>query len=146
LELGCGLGYFSEYMENQGIKATGIDFSSVAIERAKKRTSEKECKPTYIVDDVTNLKLNDNQYDVIFDIGCLHCLNEDDSNKYAINVHRVLKQDGTLLIWSLRKSFTDMYMTPEFIEKIFEGKLTLEKTEFSRRRIIASIWFWLKKK
>ncbi|WP_217636851.1 class I SAM-dependent methyltransferase [Dendrosporobacter quercicolus] len=35
LELGCGLGRFSSFMAKQGVQATGVDFSSVAIEKAK---------------------------------------------------------------------------------------------------------------
>jgi len=35
LELGCGLGRFSAFMARQGIKATGVDFSPVAVEKAK---------------------------------------------------------------------------------------------------------------
>jgi 2-polyprenyl-3-methyl-5-hydroxy-6-metoxy-1,4-benzoquinol methylase len=57
LELGCGLGRFSTYMAEQGIKATGVDFSSVAIEKAKKRVTHSEHKPTFMVGDVTNLEM-----------------------------------------------------------------------------------------
>jgi len=35
LELGCGLGRYSRYIANQGVEATGIDFSSVAINKAQ---------------------------------------------------------------------------------------------------------------
>ncbi|MDR1385043.1 MAG: methyltransferase domain-containing protein, partial [Planctomycetaceae bacterium] len=62
LELGCGLGYFSEYVAKQGVKATSVDFSSVAIEKAKKRTAKNKRQPAYLVGDVTNLPLEDNQY------------------------------------------------------------------------------------
>ena len=35
LEFGCGVGRFSHYMAQQGLRATGVDFSSVAIAKAK---------------------------------------------------------------------------------------------------------------
>ncbi|MDR0322219.1 MAG: class I SAM-dependent methyltransferase, partial [Treponema sp.] len=70
LELGCGLGYFSEFVENNGVKTTGVDFSPVAIEKAKKRISKNERKPDLLVGDVTNLQFENNQYDCILDIGC----------------------------------------------------------------------------
>lgn len=37
LELGCGLGRFSGYLAGQGVAATGVDFSAVAIEKARQR-------------------------------------------------------------------------------------------------------------
>ena len=76
LELGCGLGRFSSYLADHGLKATGVDFSSVAIEKAKKRVVNAEHKPTFIVGDVTNLEMITKQFDVSFDVGCFHCLDE----------------------------------------------------------------------
>ena len=145
LELGCGVGYFSEYLEDNGIEATGIDFSSVAIERAKKRTSGNEHKPTYLVGDVTNLPFSDNMFDVCLDVGCFHCLNEIDEQKYLAEVYRVLKPNGILLIWALRVAPSGICMNSEYIATVLCDKFSLEKTEFSRRKLIASNWFWLKK-
>lgn len=39
LELGCGLGKYSRYLADQGIRATGVDFSSVAISKARAQTT-----------------------------------------------------------------------------------------------------------
>jgi ubiquinone/menaquinone biosynthesis C-methylase UbiE len=121
-----------------------VDFSSVAIEKAKKRTAKNKRQPAYLVGDVTNLPLEDNQYDIIFDIGCFHCLNEENERKYVAEAYRLLKPNGTLLIWTLYKSPMGLPMDSELIATVFAEKFTLEKTEFSRRRIIASNWFWLK--
>ena len=74
LELGCGLGIFSSFMASQGIKATGVDFSSVAIDKATKRVANNTDKPEFMVGDVTNLKNIEKQFDVSFDVGCFHCL------------------------------------------------------------------------
>src|SRR5271157_880928 len=65
LELGCGLGRFSRYMAEQGIKATGVDFSSVAIEKAKKRVANDKRKPTFVMGDVTNLEMINQQFDYL---------------------------------------------------------------------------------
>ena len=34
LELGCGVGRFSRYLAQQGVRATAVDFSAVAIAKA----------------------------------------------------------------------------------------------------------------
>lgn len=40
LELGCGLGRFSRYLAQQGMRATAVDFSPVAIARAQTRVAQ----------------------------------------------------------------------------------------------------------
>jgi ubiquinone/menaquinone biosynthesis C-methylase UbiE len=146
LELGCGLGYFTEFVENYGVKATGLDFSPIAIERAQKRISKNARKPTLVVGDVTNLQFEDKKYDCILDIGCFHSLDEDDEKKYIIEAHRVLKLNGTLLIWSLNKSFVgNVLINSKHIGNLIKGRFILDKTEFTRRRLASSNWYWLKK-
>jgi ubiquinone/menaquinone biosynthesis C-methylase UbiE len=145
LELGCGLGVFSTYMAEQGIKATGVDFSSVAIEKAKQRAAEKKNKPTFLVGDVTDLKILNEPFDVTFDVGCFHCLNEEDEKKYASEMHRLLKPGGTLLIWALRNSPSGIKLNAERISKVFSEGFQLVDSRFSGRKIIivASDWYWL---
>ena len=143
LELGCGLGRFSKYMAEQGIKATGVDFSSVAIEKAQKRVTNSEYRPTFIVGDVTNLENINEQFDVSFDIGCFHCLNEEGQRKYVSEVARLLKPGATHLIWALDNSPSNIKLNSNYISKIFETNFHLVNSKFSRRRIIASHWYWL---
>ena len=143
LELGCGLGRFSSYMAEQGIKATGIDFSSVAIKKAKKRVANSEHKPTFMVGDVTNLEMLTEQYDVSFDIGCFHCLDEEGEKKYASEVYRLLKPGATHLIWAIDQSPSNIKLNSNCISKVFEPHFQLANSKVSRRRIISSHWYWL---
>ena len=146
LELGCGLGIFSSFMASQGIKATGIDFSSVAIERANKRVANNTDKPEYIVGDVTNLKKIDKQFDVSFDVGCFHCLNEEGQQKYVSEIHRLLKPGATHLIWAMDSSPSGIKLSPKYVEQTFGGHFKLDQSKLSRRRIASSHWYWLIRK
>ncbi|MDR0390602.1 MAG: methyltransferase domain-containing protein [Planctomycetaceae bacterium] len=146
LELGCGLGRFSTYMAKQGIQATAVDFSSVAIEKAKRRVANDEQQAKFLVGDVTNLEMLNEQFDMSFDVGCFHCLNTDGQIKYVNEIYRLLKNGATHTIWAMDKSPSNMTFTPEFVAKIFDTKFELVKAKFSRRRIIASHWYWLTKK
>jgi ubiquinone/menaquinone biosynthesis C-methylase UbiE len=146
LEFGCGLGRFSRYMVNQGIQTTGVDFSSVAIENAKKRVANDEYKPTFIVGDVTNLDTIKQLFDISYDIGCFHCLNEDGQQRYVSEVYRLLKPGGQHLIWALDKAPSNIILDPDYISKTFETRFQLVNSKFSRRRIIASHWYWLARK
>ncbi|MFT3749512.1 MAG: class I SAM-dependent methyltransferase [Agriterribacter sp.] len=145
LELGCGVGRFSAYMAAQGIAATAVDFSAVAIQRAKKRIEKEIFKPRFIVGDVTNLDMLDKLFDVSFDVGCFHCLDKDAQQKYVREVYRLLKPGGTHLIWALDHSPADIRLSPAYIADTFDSHFELAKEKFSRRRIIASHWYWLKK-
>jgi ubiquinone/menaquinone biosynthesis C-methylase UbiE len=146
LEFGCGLGRFSRFMVNQGIQTTGVDFSSVAIENAMKRVANDKYKPTYIVGDVTNLGNIKQLFDISYDIGCFHCLNEDGQKKYVSEVFRLLKPGGQHLIWALDAAPSDIALNPDYIAKTFETGFQLLNSKFSRRRIIASHWYWLVRK
>jgi ubiquinone/menaquinone biosynthesis C-methylase UbiE len=130
-------------MADQGIKATGIDFSSTAIEKAHKRIFDKEQKPTLLVGDVTNLEMISDQFDVSFDIGCFHCLNEEGQRKYVSEVKRLLKPGATHLIWALDSSPSGIKLTPEYIAKAFKNYFQLVKNKHSRRRVASSHWYWL---
>jgi ubiquinone/menaquinone biosynthesis C-methylase UbiE len=130
-------------MAEQGIKATGVDFSSVAIEKAKKRVANSEHKPTFLVGDVTNLEMFNEQFDISFDVGCFHCLNGEGQQKYVSEIYRLLKPGATHLIWALDSAPSDIKITPDYIAKTFENGFQLVNSMFSRRRIIASHWYWL---
>ena len=146
LELGCGLGRFSTYLAEQGILATGVDFSSVAIKKANERLAEAKQKPQLIVGDVTDLANLTDTYDVGIDIGCFHCLNETAQKKYVNETYKLLKPSSTLLIWALDSSPSGIKLNPQYIEKVFGNHFNLAHSKFSRRRIISSHWYWLIRK
>jgi ubiquinone/menaquinone biosynthesis C-methylase UbiE len=143
LELGCGLGRFSSYLAAQGVKATGVDFSSVAIEKAKKRVGNAEHKPTFMVGDVTNLERINQQFDLSFDIGCFHCLSGPEQQEYVSEVYRLLKPGATHLIWAMDSSPSDIKLSPNYIARVFANRFQLTKAESSKRRIVASHFYWL---
>jgi ubiquinone/menaquinone biosynthesis C-methylase UbiE len=143
LELGCGLARFSTFIAEQGIKATGVDFSPIAIGKAEKANSGKTQKPTLHVGDVTNLTMLNEQFDHAFDVGCFHCLYEEQQERYASEMYRLLNPQSTLLIWALDNSPSGASTNATYMEKIFKDKFQLSKSTFSRRRVVASHWYWL---
>jgi len=69
LELGCGTGYDSKFLFEQGFEVTAIDISEDAIEIAKHNTSEIDID--YIVGDFFK-DLPNKQFDLVYDRGFLH--------------------------------------------------------------------------
>src|SRR5262245_31899876 len=72
LELGCGVGRLSRYLAQHGLRATGVDFSPIAIEKARARVAADDAKPEFLVADVTRLDVLEGPFDVSFDVGCFH--------------------------------------------------------------------------
>ena len=143
LEFGCGLGRFTKYIAEQGIEATGVDFSSVAIANAIESVSKNKVKPAFLVGDVTRLEMLNKKFDISYDIGCFHCLNEEGQVRYVSEVHRLLKPGGVHLIWALDSSPAEIKLSPGYIARTFDNKFKLINSRFSRRRLIASHWYWL---
>ena len=146
LELGCGLGRFSSFVAKQGITAIGVDFSSVAIEKAKKRVVSDELKPTFVVGDVTRLDMLIEPFDISFDVGCFHCLYENEQQKYISEVARLLKPGAIHLLWALDSTPSDLKFSFEYIANVFGKEFQLASSVLSRRRIISSHWYWLVRK
>lgn len=146
LELGCGIGRFTSYMAEQGHKATGIDFSSVAIEKAKKRQQKSAVKADFHVADVTDISFLPDCYDASFDIGCFHCLSSEKQPFYISSLSKRLKSGAQHLIWAMNKGPSDLVYSQEYIENLFKEYFTLIQAKKSFRRFAPSHWYYLKRK
>ncbi len=101
VDIGCGTGADAVFLAGQGIATTGVDFSAVAIEHARRRASEAGVDVEWVVGDVLSLPLADASVDLATDRGCLHHVAASDQPRYAAEVARVLREGGTLLIRDL---------------------------------------------
>ncbi|HMD69408.1 MAG TPA: class I SAM-dependent methyltransferase, partial [Chitinivibrionales bacterium] len=113
LELGCGIGRFSRYLAQQGLTATGVDFSAIAIAKARKRVAQDDVQPEFIIGDVTHLDALKGPFDISFDVGCFHCLDSNAQRGYVSEVFRVLRPGGTHLIWAMDSAPSDLKLSPE---------------------------------
>jgi SAM-dependent methyltransferase len=125
LELGCGLGRFSHYLARQGLRATGVDFSPVAIAKARERIVRSTGGLEFLVGDVTRLDALNGPFDVSFDVGCFHCLDPQGQRAYVLEISRLLEPGGTHLIWALDSAPSDMPLSPVAMEAIGYGSVVL---------------------
>lgn len=146
LELGCGIGRFSQYMAEQSLTALGVDFSPVAIMKARARTVQKPLRASYLVADVTKLDLPDRPFDIAFDIGCFHCLNSEDQTAYVSGLACHMRPGATLLLWTMDAAPSGLVLLPSLVKSVFEEHFCLIKVNKSRRRFAASHWFWLERR
>ena len=64
LDLGCGSGGNAVWLAERGWQVTGVDFSDVAIEKARVRAADKRVEVEFVVSDVTAYR-PDGLYDLI---------------------------------------------------------------------------------
>jgi SAM-dependent methyltransferase len=99
LDVGCGSGHNLELIEGLGFRCWGIDVSSTAIAKAKAKSSNPE---NFVAGSVARLPWPDASFDVVTDIGCLHCLQADEVADYVAEVRRVLAPGGRFLCRSFK--------------------------------------------
>ena len=123
LELGCGEGNFSKYINKIGCNSIGIDISGIAIERAKKlKLSNYKFERKELLD----LKFN---CDIILAIEVIYYLNDEERTEFF----KKLQNKNIKLILStpiIGKNQYRKYFTDNEIKKIisnFKFKLIEEK-------------------
>lgn len=121
LDIGCGLGLGTIYIDQGNAKSVvGIDYSSDAIEEAKKTTNDKSI--TFLTMDATKLNFTKNSFDIVVAYEVIEHLPLNSYEKFIKETARVLDKKGVLyistpnkLIWSPgREKPYNPYHTKEF--------------------------------
>lgn len=105
LDVGSGRGLLAKKMAESGFSVIGIDFEKEIV----KKTNELvkgwglEGKLKFVEGDALDIPFVDNSFDAVFDFGLLENLYQEDWEKYANEVGRVLKPGGYYLNTSLSK-------------------------------------------
>jgi SAM-dependent methyltransferase len=106
MDLGCGPGRNSLYLAQQGFDVTGYDISDTAIQWAQERAAEKgidvhfECKSVFEIQ-------SEEEFDFVYDSGCLHHLWPHRRVQYLEMISRSLKPGGCFGITCFRPGFGD---------------------------------------
>ena len=96
LDIGCGTGAGTWFMAREGFSTIGIDGSSTAINKAKKRFQDEGLIRNFIIGDIEKIDYPNNHFDSIIDIVAIQ------HNKYlkiikiVEETYRVLKPGGKL--------------------------------------------------
>ncbi|MBN1969100.1 MAG: methyltransferase domain-containing protein [Candidatus Delongbacteria bacterium] len=102
LEVGCGNGVLSFYLEKKGFNVVGIDISPEAIKWAKKIKYENNYNSSFYIANILDDELfGDEKYDLIIDSYCYHCIIGDDRDKFISNIKKLLKQNGFFIIQTM---------------------------------------------
>lgn len=143
LELGCGVGRISRYMAGLGLEVTGVDFSTLAIKKAKARVANDRVQPQFLVDDARTLPSVTGTFDLSVDVGCFHCLDRDGQLHYAATLGRLLRPGATHLMWVMDNAPGEQSMAPADIAATFSPMFRVARVENRLRRLVSSHWYWL---
>ncbi len=95
LDVGCGMGRFSDVVSRWGGTVVGIDLS-LAVEAAQRNVGRRE-NVNIAQADIFELPFRDETFDFIFSIGVLH---HTPNTKAAFDrLPRLLRKDGKIAIW-----------------------------------------------
>ncbi len=112
IDIGCGLGNYSRELSRMGFEMTGVDFSSIAIDKAQKLAEAEKLSIEFLIADFTKeLSMDLSNFDFAFDYGLLHHVYPEQREKYTNNVAKLLNKNAYYL--SIAFNEEDTY---------FEGK------------------------
>lgn len=91
VEPGCGTGTNAVYLAQRGFSVTGIDYSSTALQQARRKAAEAGIDVEWLQADVCNLPSTLGPFDFVFDRGCYHCVRRTDLPGFLASLRRITR-------------------------------------------------------
>jgi SAM-dependent methyltransferase len=117
LDVGCGTGTNVITLAQYGWQATGMDISTLAICRARRKAKDAGVRAHFLKGDASDLWRVDGHFDFVLDIGCFHSLPPLGRTCYIQNLLRVLQVGGIYLLytWIALEKGTNLHLPSEDI-------------------------------
>ena len=114
LDLGCGIGFFSNLCDSLGAKTTAMDYADSMVKMSKQRYSQKF---PIIQGETKRLPFKDNSFDGILALDVLEHLYHIEST--LKEMHRVLKPKGFAIITTDKRGFSFGSFPRQIAKKMF---------------------------
>ena len=144
LDLGCGTGTNAVEMARRGWEVTAIDFSSRAVNAARRRAAAERLLLNVVQGDVSDLPGVHGPFDFVLDIGCFHVLNKDGQARYAAHVTRRTLPGATFMLYAFLgeggSGGRDL-PTEDSLRRLFTPAFALTSVDRGTDGRHASAWF-----
>jgi SAM-dependent methyltransferase len=107
LDVGCGSGLEAVYMARAGLSVIGVDSSRPGLELARERARAAGVELDLRPGSALALPVESASIDLVLDRGCLHGIDREDRPAYAVEIARVLRPGGRLLLRGAREDDED---------------------------------------
>jgi SAM-dependent methyltransferase len=149
LDLGCGTGTNCIYLARHGWEVVGVDFSILAIRRARRKARRAGVDCQFYRDDVTDLAFLADPFDLALDIGCLHSLPPERWKGYAAEVARLVQPGGLYLLYAFTPRpdrSPSRGVAPQQVRSLFAPAFAVEREEIGKDPTgPRSAWYWLRR-
>ncbi len=99
IDLGCGTGANAIFLAQHGFEVIGVDFSQVAIEKARQSAKAAGVQIDFVVDDLTDLQHVSGTFDFLLDYGVLDDLSLRQREAYLGNLLPLTRSGSCYLLW-----------------------------------------------
>ena len=139
VDLGCGTGTNAVHLAQRGWDVIGVDFSSLAIERAQRRARDAALeRMRFLRADVTELP-DLGTFDLAYDIGCLHAVPARRRPRYATWLATSLRPGAPYLLYAFTSTGRGPGIARAEVERLFAASFVLERSEEGTGR--PSAWY-----
>jgi cyclopropane fatty-acyl-phospholipid synthase-like methyltransferase len=147
LDVGCGTGSYIIYLASKGFNAVGIDVSSVAIKKARTKTTKRNVNCRFHAVNFLDLKalrsVIREPFDLVIDYGCLHSIKKKDRELYTPSLKNVTHPQSLYILWTFRPDSSNIKflgglgsVDPEEVrEQFFKDFNILEVRDATREKM-----------
>ena len=125
LDLGCGSGVQSLLLAAHGLRVVGVDLSTTAIEKARRRAADHPAgrRARFIAGDVTELRGIGEPFDVLVDRGCYHLARRENLDAFLNALARHSRPGSLLLLMAFSAAEQPEFPVPIVTEDELRNEL-----------------------
>ncbi|MFI9550860.1 class I SAM-dependent methyltransferase [Nonomuraea endophytica] len=131
VDLGCGTGANAIFLARHGFEVTGLDFASAALAKARRNADRAGAGVRFVEDDLTRLRQDHGDFDVLVDYGTLDDLSPAGRDRYVANVVPLARPGARFLLWCFewtpRRWERLRPMAPGEVRERFGGHFAVER-------------------
>jgi len=150
LDVGCGTGENALFLAAQGHDVWGVDFTPIAIKKARYKATERNLDVTFLTRNALELRTLGRTFDTVIDSGLFHVLDDEERPQFVASLASVLHRYGTYFMLCFSElepgSYGPRRVTQRDIRNAFDRTWHINyirPAQMESRRLIEGIHAWL---